>query len=188
MKTATALLSLVTLIAACAPAQETATQAAPERFGFGRPANTEEIAALDIDIMPDGTGLPPGSGSAIDGERVYAARCAACHGPTATEGPWPELAGEPVPDFGFGDDPSLLGKRVIGNYWPYATTVFDYIRRSMPQDRPGSLSDHEVYAVTAWLLWRNQIVERDAVLDAATLPAIRMPARDRFVPDSATRR
>ena len=178
------------LVSACSgeAARAGSSESMPERFGFGRPANAAEIAALDIDVMPDGRGLPPGSGSVEDGERIYAARCIACHGPTGTEGPWDVLVGEPVPDFNYGDDASLLRLRAIGNYWPYATTVFDYVRRAMPHDRPGSLTDNEVYAVSAWLLWRNGIIERAAVLDAATLAAIRMPARDRFVPDSLTRR
>lgn len=182
---------IVALLAACSGDRTSSAGSSgsiPDRFGFGRPASAAEIAALDIDVRPDGQGLPPGSGSVADGERVYAALCIACHGPTGTEGPWSALVGEPVPDFNYGDDPSLLGNRAIGNYWPWATTVFDYVRRAMPHDRPGSLSDNDVYAVSAWLLWRNGIIERDVVLDAATLAAIRMPARDRFVPDSVTRR
>ncbi len=160
----------------------------PDRFGLGRPATAADIAALDVDIMPDGTGLPAGRGSVAEGGRVYAARCSVCHGPTGFEGPWAALVADPVPAFNWGDDPSLGTNRVIGNYWPYATTVFDYVRRAMPHDRPGSLSDDEVYAITAWLLWRNGIVAQDAELDAASLLAVQMPARDRFVADSVTRR
>jgi cytochrome c len=150
----------------------------PTRFDFGRAATAEEIAVQNIDVMGDGTGLPPGRGSVADGEVVYAARCAVCHGRTGTEGPWDVLVGRQGADFRFGDNPSL-GPKTIGNYWPYAPTVFDYIRRSMPQDRPGSLSNDE---------GRNEIIERTAVIDATTLAAIRMPARHRFVADSLTRR
>ncbi|MCI0435363.1 MAG: cytochrome c [Gemmatimonadetes bacterium] len=181
------------LLLACAPGERSPSAGngegtSLERFGFGRPATAAEIAALDLDVMPDGEGLPPGSGSVAEGQRVYREQCAACHGATGREGPQHKLVADPVPGFGFGDDPSLLDERVIGNYWPYATTVFDYVRRSMPHDRPGSLPDADVYAVTAWLLWQNGVIAQDAVLDATTLPAVLMPARDRFVADSATRR
>jgi len=182
--------ALAALVAACTaqPPASTAAESVPDAFGFGRPATAAEIRALDVDVAPDGRGLPPGSGTVAEGERLYAAQCAVCHGATGVEGPWDRLVGDSVPDFRFGDDPSISGRRAIGNYWPYATTVFDYVRRSMPHNQPGTLSDNEVYGVTAWILWRNGIVERDAVLDSASLVAVRMPARDRFVPDSATRR
>jgi len=181
---------LLASLAACAPEGRTAggAEAMPEEFGFGRAATAAEVAALDLDVSPDGKGLPPGRGSVIEGEALYTAQCAVCHGATGIEGPWDRLVGDSVPGFGFGDDPSLSGRRAIGNYWPWATTIFDYVRRSMPHNLPGTLSDRDVYAVTAWLLWKNGIVERDAVLDSAALVAIRMPAQDRFVPDSATRR
>lgn len=155
----------------------------PPRFGVGRPASAAEITALDIDVGPDGEGLPPGRGSVEEGERIYGAQCVACHGPDLRGTP----AGDPlVPDPanpGFPDGEVQSGQKTLGNYWPWAPTIFDYVRRSMPQDRPGSLSDDEVYAVTAYLLWRNGIVDEGAVLDATTLPAVRMPARDRFVVD-----
>lgn len=175
----------LTLAGACAGARpaEDAGADAP-RYGFGRQASEAEIAALAVSVRPNGTGLPAGSGSVAHGARVYAARCAACHGATGTEGPFHILVGTEPSDFSFGDDPALLGRRTIGNYWQYVTTLFDYTRRAMPFDRPGSLTDDEVYAVTAWMLWRNRIVPEDAVLDAASLAAVRMPARDRFVPDT----
>jgi len=150
----------------------------PDRFGYGRTATAAEIAALDIDVGPDGSGLPPGQGSVAAGTGVYAAQCASCHGPL----------GEGVPGVGT----QLVGRapidstgwnRTIGNYWPFAPTIFDYIRRSMPFDRPGSLTDDQVYALTAYLLHLNEIIPADAVLDARTLPQVIMPARDRFVPD-----
>jgi S-disulfanyl-L-cysteine oxidoreductase SoxD len=150
----------------------------PPRFGFGRAATEAEIAVLDIDVSPDGTGLPTGQGTVAAGAAVYAAQCAVCHG----------QEGEGVSQVGnrlVGKEPidSTGWNRTIGNYWPYATTVFDYIRRSMPFDRPGSLSDEEVYALTAFLLHLNGIVPADAVMDARTLPRVVMPARNRFVRD-----
>lgn len=156
----------------------------PERFGIGRPATADEIAAWDIDVMPDGTGLPPGSGSVAEGEVIYAAKCAVCHGKTGVEGPNDRLIvyskDEPFPDAA---DADTWQHRIIGNYWPYATTLFDYIRRSMPQNLPGSLTDDEVYALSAFLLHRNHLLPADATLDAESLAAIVMPGRDRFVPD-----
>lgn len=151
--------------------------ALPERFGYGREATPAEIAALDIDVAPDGTGLPAGHGTVADGAVIYAAQCAACHG---VQGEGTELGDrlvgrDPLTETGWG--------RTIGNYWPYAPTVFDYIRRAMPFDRPGTLSDDEVYAVTAFLLYRNEIIPENSMMDARTLPQVEMPARDRFVPD-----
>jgi cytochrome c len=102
---------------------------------------------------------------------VYLAKCAACHGPTGTEGPSDRLVGEKLP------------VKTIGSFWPYATAVFDYIRPAQLFDKPGSLTNEEVYAVTAWLLFRNQIIPADQVIDAETLPKVRMPNRDGFVPD-----
>ena len=171
------------LAALCLLTVSATAQELPERFGFGRPANDAEIAAWDIDVRPDGAGLPDGSGSVGDGERIYAAQCAVCHGATGVEGPNDRLVAYPDEPFPAGDDPASWSSRTIGNYWPYATTLFDYIRRSMPQNLPGSLADDEVYALTAWLLWRNNIIPGDAVLDAESLAKIEMPARDRFVID-----
>jgi S-disulfanyl-L-cysteine oxidoreductase SoxD len=154
----------------------------PERFGIGRPATQAEIAAWDIDVRPDGAGLPAGSATPADGAPIYAAKCAGCHGKTGTEGPNDRLVGRlPNDAFPFGRDASV--PHTIGNYWPYATTVFDYIRRAMPPDAPGSLKDTDVYALTAYLLNLNDLVPVDAVVDATSLPKVKMPARDRFVPD-----
>jgi cytochrome c len=155
----------------------------PARFGIGRDATPAEIAAWDIDIMPDGTGLPPGRGTPAEGATIYATRCAGCHGKTGKEGPADVLVGrEPRDNFAFSRDPAL--PHTIGNYWPYATTIFDYIRRAMPPDAPGALSDTDVYSLTAFLLHANELIRADAVIDATTLPAVAMPARDHFVPDS----
>ena len=156
-----------------------AAEQPPELFGFGSPADSAHIIAWDIDVRPDGEGLPPGSGTVEQGESVYLQRCAACHGPTGRENTALRLVGtEP-----WGDFPT---NRAVGNYWPYATTLYDYIVRSMPQDAPGSLTPDETYAVIAYVLHLNEILPADAVINASTLPAVTMPARDRFVPDDRT--
>ena len=154
-------------------------------FGFGRPATAAEIAAWDIDVRPDGTGLPPGGGTARQGAVVYAVRCAMCHGATGSEArsPYPRLVGrDPRQGFPFGRDPSLA--KTVGNYWPYATTLYDYINRAMPPTTPGSLSPNTVYSLVAYLLWRNEIISDTTVVNAQTLPRVVMPARNRFVPDN----
>ena len=175
---ATLVLLLPLCITLCASAESPTEW--PESFGFGHDASPAEIAAWDRDVRPDGEGLPAGSGTVAEGEPIYAAKCAVCHGKTGVEGPNDRLvrrAGEGFPD---GDDADSWTGRTIGNYWPYATTVFDYILRSMPQNLPGSLEDTEVYALTAYLLWRNDIIARDDIMNAETLPAVKMPARDQF--------
>lgn len=157
----------------------------PTRLGIGRPATEEEIAKLDIDVMLDGTGLPPGSATAAAGEPIFRQKCAACHGAEGegTAAGATLVGRKPGDAFDFAESMAAERTKTIGNYWPYATTLFDYVRRAMPFDRPGSLTDAEVYALTAWLLWKNDIVTRTAVIDAKSLPEVRMPARDRFVPD-----
>ena len=152
---------------------------APERFQFGSAASADRVALWDVDVKPDGEGLPAGSGSVAEGRAVYEVHCIACHGPTGTEGPNDRLVGrEP-----WEDTPAT---RTVGNYWPYATTLFDYIRRAMPQLTPGILTADQTYAVIAYLLYLNEIVDADAVMTATTLPAVEMPARDRFVVDDRT--
>ena len=151
-------------------------------FGLGREPSVEEIERWDIDVMPDGTGLPPGSGTVGQGAELYAAECASCHGATGTEGPYDRLVGRVADDeFPFGRDPSV--RSTIGNYWPYATTLYDYIYRTMPFGTPGTLAPDEVYGLVAVLLFMNGIVPEDAVMNAQTLPLVMMPARDRFVED-----
>ena len=155
---------------------------APATYGIGRPATPAEIAAWDIDVGPDGAGLPPGRGTSADGAPIYAARCAGCRGKTGKEGPNDVLVGRlPGDAFPFARDART--PKTIGSYWPYATTVFDYIRRAMPPDAPGSLKDEEVYGLVAYLLVLNELVPADAVIDATTLPKVKMPAREHFVPD-----
>lgn len=154
-------------------------------FGLGSRPTREQVARWDRDIGPEGLELPPGRGSARDGERIYRAQCAACHGVTGQgiEPVYPALIGRDPrgEDFDFAADPTV--PRTIGNYWPHATTLYDYIRRAMPLFTPGALSADETYAVTAYLLAANRVIPEDAVLDADALRAVRMPARERFVPD-----
>lgn len=149
----------------------------PERYGFGWPATEEDIKAWNIDIDPNGVGLPPGQGTAQQGAAVYANKCAVCHGPTGTEGPQVPLVG------GQGSLTTDKPIKTIGSYWPYATTLYDYIYRAMPFTAPQSLTPDEVYALVAWLLHENGIIPSDAAMDATTLPAVRMPNRDGFVHD-----
>ena len=184
LRTLAAILALALVGSTCGRAEKGEVRVvAPTRYGFGRPATAAEVRAWDIDVMPDGTGLPPGSGAASQGAAIYARKCAACHGKTGTEGPFDRLVGrEPREHFPFGRDPRLV--KTIGNYWPYATTLYDYINRAMPLDAPGSLKPNEVYSLVAFLLSRNEIIADTAVMNAATLPRVVMPAHDRFVTDT----
>jgi len=150
---------------------------APGGYGFSRPSTDEEIRAWNIDVAPTGEGLPPGQGTVKRGAQVYAAKCAACHGPTGKEGPKDRLVG------GQGTLNTPKPIKTIGSYWPYATTLYDYIDRAMPFNAPQSLTPDEIYSVTAWLLFQNGIIPEDAVIDARTLPLVRMPNRDGFIPD-----
>lgn len=157
----------------------------PARYGLGRPATTEEIRARDIDVMPDGRGLPPGKGTVRDGASVYAAKCASCHGAKGEGGSADRLVGRNAGDsFAHATDPKLI--RTVGSYWPYATTLFDYTSRAMPFQRPGTLTADETYGIVAYLLFLNGIVAEDAVMDATSLPKVAMPARGKFVPDDRT--
>lgn len=149
--------------------------AAANAYEFGRPATPEEIRLWDIDVRPDGTGLPDGSGTAARGKAVYDDNCAACHGPEGQGGLKDRLVG------GQGTLASSQPVKTVGSYWPYATTLFDYVRRAMPYPAPGSLSDDDTYAVVAYLLSLNGIVPEDATLDRSSLPKIRMPNRDGFI-------
>ncbi len=159
------------------------TPAWPASFAIGQDATPAEIAVLDIDFGPDGAGAPPGSGSVAEGRAVFNIKCVSCHGITGKEGPNDQLVGrEPRDGFPFGETRGI--RKTVGNYWPYATTIFDYVNRTMPMSAPGSLTADEVYAVAAYILFLNEIIPEDAVMDAQTLPAVVMPARDRFVPDN----
>lgn len=156
----------------------TGTAAQAEKFGIGATATPEEIAGWDIDIRPDGKGLPVGQGSVAEGEALYEQFCATCHGLFGEgEGRWPVLAG--------GRD-TLTEERptkTVGSYWPYASTLYDYIRRAMPFTAPRSLSDEQVYHITAYVLYLNEIVDEDFVLTHENLAQIEMPNQEGFFVD-----
>jgi cytochrome c len=162
-----------------------ASRAQLPTYHLGRTPTAEEIKAWDVTIPPDGKGLPAGSGTATEGESVYTKRCESCHGAKGQKPKYdPEATRRTILVGGGGtlntDKPVLT----IGSYWPYATTLWSYINRAQPFDEPGSLTPDQVYAVTAYLLYLNGIIGQSDVLDARTLPAVRMPNRDGFVPDS----
>ena len=161
-------------------------QGYPSKFEFGQPASEQEIAAIAIAIPADGKGLPAGRGDYARGKQIYETACAACHGG--------DLAGVAnIPNMPAGASLRLIGGRgtltspkavaTVESYWPYATTLFDYIRRAMPFTAPGSLSADEVYAVCAYILGEAKIIDKATVLDAQSLPRVQMPNRDGFVPD-----
>jgi cytochrome c len=154
----------------------------PKRFALGHAPAPDTLASEDIDVSPDGAGLPAGSGSAGQGASIYAQSGASCHGANG-EGkpPYPQLLGGPKGNVDFATDPKI--PRTIGNYWPYATTLFDYIRRAMPLTTPGALTADQTYAVTAYLLSREGLLPSSASLDARSLAAIQMPAKARFISD-----
>lgn len=158
-------------------------------LGLGSPVDSQQLAELDIDVKPDGTGLPPGSGTAAEGAPIFTARCASCHGAEGhgSLAGWPLVGRNPGDAFDFHESLEKELRRTIGNYWPHAPTLFDYTRRAMPADEPGSLTDDEVYALTAWMLWRNGLIGQEEEMNAETLPAVEMPARDRFISDDRPR-
>jgi S-disulfanyl-L-cysteine oxidoreductase SoxD len=149
---------------------------AADQLGVGRPPTAVELKAIDIEVLPDGRGLPSGSGTAERGKTIYANRCVSCHGATGKEGPQDVLVG------GRGTLASAKPLKTVGSYWPYATTLFDYIRRAMPFPETKSLTNDEVYAVSAYILNLNGVVGTDEVLDAQSLPKVKMPNRDGFIP------
>lgn len=151
-------------------------------FGFGEAADAERIAAWDIDIGPDGEGLPAGRGSVERGETLYRLQCVQCHGLRGEGADYEALAGR-VPGDAFPFAEQWRFPITVGSYWPYATTLFDYIRRAMPQAAPGTLPPNDVYALTAYVLHLNDLLEPGDTLDAGSLPRVVMPARDRFVRD-----
>ena len=143
---------------------------------LGTSISESDIRAWDITIMPDGSGLPPGSGTPEQGARIFAAKCAVCHGENAKGGTNAALVGGAPLTTGI-DTP-----KTIANFWPYATTLFDFTRRAMPWQQPRSLTDDEVYALTAYILSLNKIVGPNDVMNAQTLPKVRMPNREGFIP------
>src|SRR5216684_5067139 len=170
--------TVVIAIGAAALAACASLQPAPGKPpAFGAAVSAEEIARFDISIPPSGAGLPKGGGTAKQGAAVYAAKCLACHGEKGAGKPADPLAG------GIGSLATARPVRTVGSYWPYATTLFDYVRRAMPLANPLSLTDDEVYAVSAYVLFLNGIVGEDVVMNAQTLPQVKMPNRDGFVSD-----
>lgn len=167
------------LVVACLTAFAVALSGQTKQFQLGHTPTPAELQHWDITVLPDGTGLPPGSGTAIEGERVYQDKCASCHGDSG-QGNEP-LGARLVGGFGTlkSDNPILT----VGSYWPYATTVWDYIHRAMPYPQPGTLSANETYALTAFLLWKNGIIKQNQIINGHTLPKVKMPNRDGFVPD-----
>ena len=167
------LLTPVMVLAACV-----AGVAQTRPYNMGSTPSPEEIRAMDVNVGPSGKELPPGNGTAKEGARVFAQQCAPCHGRDGegTKGLGPVLVG------GKGSLASAHAVETVGSFFPLATTVWSYINRSMPAQKPGSLSANEVYAVTAFLLYRNEIIQESDVLDAKTLPKVKMPNRDGFVP------
>lgn len=143
---------------------------------FGRPATPAETQLWDIDVRPDGAGLPEGSGNAIHGKDVYDTNCAMCHGDKGVNGIKDPLVG------GFGSLTTEKPIKTVGSYWPYATTLYDYIHRAMPYQAPGSLSTDDTYAVVAYILSLNGIIPEDGKIDKQTLPKIIMPNKDGFLP------
>jgi cytochrome c len=170
-------LALAALTASCATT-EAEPPLAKTGPGLGRAATAQEVAAWDISIPPSGAGLPAGSGTPKQGEAVYVAQCQVCHGAKGTGKPADPLVGGAG---SLGTDKQLM---TVGSFWPYATTLFDYTRRAMPTTKPLSLTNDEVYAVTAYLLFLNGIIPESAVMNAQTLPQVRMPNREGFVDHS----
>jgi cytochrome c len=151
--------------------------AAQTKYGAGRTPTAEEIRRFDISVRPDGKGLPPGKGSAVEGKEIFANRCAKCHGSAGQGRESVPLVG------GRGTLGTASPLKTVESYWPYATTLFDYVNRAMPFDNPGVLTADHVYAVCAYVLSLAHLVPEDAVLDAASLAKVRMPNRDGFVAD-----
>ena len=148
--------------------------AAAETPNLGKPILPADIAPWDITIMPDGTGLPAGSGTPAQGAPIFLAKCSACHGDKGTGGIAAVVTAGPA-------RASLDGGKTIANFWPYATTIFDFVRRAMPYNAPHSLKDDEVYALTAYLLNLNKLIGDNEVMNKDTLPKVKMPNRDNFI-------
>jgi cytochrome c len=162
----------VALCLCCASSPTVAAQTqspTPGIFGFGRPATPEDIDKINIDVRADGSGLPAGSGTAAQGQPIFIQKCAGCHGVNGDGTNIAPRLVDPTP-FQSGVTPAT-----VGNYWPYATTIWDYVNRAMPFDTPGSLTHNEVYALTAYLLSANKIIGENDVIDAQSLPKVKMP-------------
>lgn len=178
------LMSAVVVLAACSGTSSERAEPS-RRYALGRAATPAEIEKWHTDVGPDGAELPPGSGTVEAGAALFKSKCATCHGANGEGTPpaYPAIVGRDPKgeNFPFDNDPKI--DRTIGNYWPYATTVFDYVRRAMPHPQPGSLTNDEVYSLTAFLLAANKVIPMSSTLDAASLRAVKMPYVDRFVRD-----
>ena len=166
---------------AAVAASSTAQAQAQTHYGFGAPASPQDLAHY-VSIPADGTGLPPGSGTAAQGAKVYAENCAACHGDKLQGNPAKGIGGDKL----IGGRGTLASKspvKTVESYWPYATTLFDYVKRAMPFSSPGSLSDDQVYSVVAYILSEAKIIQPTETMNATTLPKVKMPNRDGFEPD-----
>jgi mono/diheme cytochrome c family protein len=156
---------------------ESPGQSPSQSPSLGKKITEDDVKQWDIAVLPDGSGLPPGSGTFAQGEKIYAEKCAACHAEGGkgggAPGAGPLVGGAPVKD--------LNSPKTIKNYYAYATTVFDYIRRAMPYNAPRSLADEEVYALTAYILGLNELIDKNTTVDAKTLPQVKMPNRDNFI-------
>jgi mono/diheme cytochrome c family protein len=152
----------------------------PSYSNVGRTPTKEEIQAWDISIGPDGKGLPPGSGTAKEGAPIFASKCAVCHGPAAEGGAiGTRLAGDKALTETL---TTLKPVRTVGSYWPFATTIWDYIHRAMPRNQAGTLNPNQIYALTAFILYKSNIIQESDVMDAKTLPKVQMPNRNGFIP------
>ena len=168
------------------PPASFAQQTAPATYGLGHAPSPAQVAAIDIDANGSGAGLPAGQGTAAAGAGLYAQKCAFCHGPRGEgQGPYPQLIGR-TPGAGFVFANDAKAPKTIGNYWPYATTVYDYVHRAMPFNAPGSLTPDETYSLVAYLLSENGVIPPTTTLDAKSLAAVKMPARVHFVADNRT--
>lgn len=154
----------------------------PSGFGYGKKAGQRLIDSLDIDVRPDGTGLPDGSGIATIGKSVYLNRCASCHGTKVSDGIYTRLFDYDRKKI-HPDSITTKSGRTVGNYWPYATTLYDYINRAMPFNAPGSLTHQEVYNLTAYILYANNLIAEDYILTKTNLPKVKMPAQSLFIKD-----
>ncbi len=172
---------LGTLLISAALTGTAFAQTTPVKYGFGSPVTEQELSKY-FSIPADGRGLPPGSGSATAGAKVYATNCAVCHGEKLEGNPAKGIGGDKL----IGGRGSLATKtpvKTVESYWPYATTLFDYVKRAMPFSSPGTLKDDEVYAVVAYILSEAKIIKPTDTMDATTLPKVIMPNRDGFIPD-----
>jgi S-disulfanyl-L-cysteine oxidoreductase SoxD len=167
-------MSTLRTFAAIAGSALAASLAAAETPRLGKTITEADIAAWDISILGDGTGLPPGSGTAAQGAPIYAQKCAVCHGEAGKGGPSAPVAGGPPLD-------RIEATKTIANFWSHPTTVFDFIRRAMPWQQPRTLTNDEVYALSAYIFSLNKLIDEKEVMDARTLPKVKMPNRDNFI-------